>query len=127
MNAADKGSEFAVDASSRIIKFKLRGLWQEQQLKTFCDGLRESIAKLGAGPFCVYADIVDYPAQRPEIGKGAQQMMAYAASAGMVKAAHVVNAVMTEIQVKRLAKEVNAPNFRFFRTEKEAMEWLSEK
>jgi len=54
-------------------------------------------------------------------------MMALAAKSGMTKAAHLVNKAMTELQVKRLAAEVNAPNFRFLKSEKDAMDWLANK
>ena len=125
--SAASGSEISVDSIRRIVKFRLWGLWEPEHVREFCEGIRIAIGKLGRGPFCVFADISQYPAQRPEINKEIQESMTQAVKAGMVKAAHVVNGAMTEMQVKRLAKEVNAPNFRFFKTEKEASAWLAEK
>lgn len=127
MNASSKGSQFDVDGSRRIIKFKLWGLWEDQHLKAFQDGIKASVQKLGPGTFSVYVDITEYPPQRPEISKGNQEMMTLAMQNGMTKAAHLVNRTMTELQVKRLSDEVGAPNFRFFKSEKEAMDWLTEK
>jgi hypothetical protein len=127
MNAPSKGSHFDVDVAKRIIKFKLWGLWEDQHVKAFQDGIRASMQKLGPGPFCVYVDLTESPPQRPEVNKGCQEMMALAVQNGMTKAAHLVNRTMTELQVKRLSDEVGAPNFRFFQSGKEAMDWLMEK
>ena len=127
MSAPKKGSEFSLDTTRRILKFKLWGLWDEEHLKTFQEGVKANLAQLGPGPFAVYVDIIEYPPQHPNISKGAQEMMALAVRTGMRKAAHLVNKNMTELQVKRLADEIGAQNFRFFRTEKEAMDWLLEK
>ena len=124
MSTPGKGSEFTLDSIKRILKFRLWGLWDSEHIKAFQEDLQANMAKLGPGPFVVYVDITEFPPQRPDIAKGAQEMMALAAKKGCLKNAHLVNKTMTELQVKRLSDEVGAPNFRFFRTEKEAMDWL---
>jgi hypothetical protein len=53
------------------------GLWEELHVKTFQDGVKENVGKLGAGPFCVYVDITEYPPQRPDITKGAREWTGY--------------------------------------------------
>lgn len=126
MDAPSKGCEFRVDREKRLLTFRLWGLWDEQALSTFQEAFRENLETLGPGPFRVYVDLSEFPPQRSDIGKGAQEMMALATRSGMTKAAHLVGKAMTELQVKRLAAEVNAPEFRFFKTEKEALNWLTQ-
>jgi len=126
MDAPSKGCEFRIDRERRLLTFRLWGLWDEQALSTFQEAFRENLETLGPGPFRVYVDLSEFPPQRSDIGKGAQEMMALATRSGMTKAAHLVGKAMTELQVKRLAAEVNAPEFRFFKTEKEALNWLTQ-
>jgi hypothetical protein len=126
MDSPSKGCEFRVDREKRLLTFRLWGLWDEQTVSAFQDGFRENLETLGPGPFCVYVDVSEFPPQRADIGKGGQKMMALATKSGMTKAAHLVGKAMTELQIKRLAAEVNAPEFRFFKTEKEALDWLSQ-
>lgn len=124
MNSSDKGSKFDLDFANRIFKFTLWGLWEEQHLKAWQQGFRENLQKFGEGEFYVYVDMSNFPPQRPEITKGMQEMMALAMKSGMTKASHLVSRTMTELQIKRLSDEVGAPNFRFFGSEEEAMNYL---
>ena len=124
MDAPSKGFDFKVDSERRLLTFRLWGLWDEQTVRAFQDGFRENLETLGPGPFRVYVDVAEFPPQRTDVGRGAQEMMALATKSGMTKAAHLVGKAMTELQIKRLAAEVNAPEFRFFKTEKEALDWL---
>ena len=126
MDAPSKGYEFGLDLDERLLTFRLWGLWDDQTIRTFQDRFRDHLEKLGPGPFRVYVDLSRFPPQRADIGKGAQEMMALATRSGMTKAAHLVGKAMTELQIKRLAAEVNAPEFRFFKTEKQARDWLSQ-
>ena len=126
MDAPSKGCEFRLDHDRRLLMFRLRGLWDEEAVSAFQTSFRDQLEQLGPGPFRVYVDLTDFPPQRADVGKGAQEMMVLATRLGMNKAAHLIGRTMTELQIKRLAAEVNAPEFRFFTREEEAFEWLDE-
>jgi hypothetical protein len=127
MSAASKGSQFDVDVARRILMFRIWGLWDQADLTFFQQEIKEHIKRLGPGPWCVYADITEYPPQPDDIARGIQEMMGLAAHSGMIKAAHLIHASKSEIQVKRLAEQIQAPNFHFFRSAKEAIAWLMDK
>jgi len=124
VDTSNKGSTFDVDLANRILKFRIWGLWEEEELKAWQQEFKVRLQTLGSGAFSVYVHMADFPPQRPDISKGLQEIMALALRAGMVRASHLVSRTMTELQIKRLSDEVGAPNFRFFKTEKEAIDWL---
>jgi len=87
-------------------------------------GRKRVAQKVIGRPWYVLADISEFTAQKPEVSALVEQTMAFALSHGMVKAANLVSSSLGKMQIARLSQAMGLPEFSFFQTERQAIEWL---
>jgi hypothetical protein len=119
-----KGFLVEVDTRRAIVKVKVWGFWTVEDGQAYVDEFKRRAAKVIGRPWYVLADISEFSAQKPEVQALVEQTMAYARKHGLVKAANLVSSTLGKMQISRLSQAMGLPEFSFFQTERQAIEWL---
>lgn len=119
-----KGFLVDVDMRTCIVKVKVWGFWSVEDGQAYVEEFKRVASKVLGRPWYVLADIADFTAQKPEVSVLVEQTMAFATSNGMVKAANLVSSSLGKMQISRLSQAMGLPEFSFFQTERQAIEWL---
>lgn len=120
--------EIDTDIENRIIRLSVRGFWTRAEALSYRDLLKDSIDSLQGQNWNILADVVMFPVQIPFVQSIHQELMQYAISRGLIKAANIIGNAITRIQIQRLASSTGSSKGRFayFLTEREALEWLKD-
>ncbi|MBK9266753.1 MAG: protein kinase [Polyangiaceae bacterium] len=119
-----KGFIVEVDVRRAIVKVKVWGFWTLEDGHAYVDEFKRAAAKVIGRPWYVLADISEFTAQKPEVSALVEQTMSYATSNGLVKAANLVSSSLGKMQIARLSQAMGLPEFSFFQTERQAIDWL---
>lgn len=121
------GFELNTDEPDMLV-VRCWGHWDERLATRYATAMRRAMAtyKARGARWFVCADIRDFPPQIPEVAAEHGLLMAEAVSLGMVGAASVVDNVMTELQITRLANESKMPFAGFHRSMQSAKRYLRE-
>lgn len=119
-----KGFLVDVDMRNAIVKVKVWGFWTVEDGQAYVEEFKRVAAKVLGRPWYVLADISEFTAQKPEVSALVEQTMAFATSNGLVKAANLVSSSLGKMQISRLSQAMGLPEFSFFQTERQAIEWL---
>lgn len=119
-----KGFFVEVDMRLAIVKVKVWGFWTVEDGQAYVDEFKRVAQKVLGRPWYVLADISEFTAQKPEVSALVEQTMAYATANGLVKAANLVSSSLGKMQIARLSQAMGLPEFSFFQTERQAIEWL---
>ncbi len=119
-----KGFFVEVDTRLAIVKVKVWGFWTIEDGHAYLEEFKRVAQKVIGRPWYVLADISEFTAQKPEVSALVEQTMAFALSHGMVKAANLVSSSLGKMQIARLSQAMGLPEFSFFQTERQAIEWL---
>lgn len=117
-----------VDEERRLVRFRLKGFWHAGVLSRFEEEFRRHIDETSdlVGAFYVLVDLSEYPSQNQEVQEGHMRCMGYAIEHGMIRSAHLVDSALTDVQMRQMTQEVDPTRFAHFKTEEEALAWLSE-
>jgi serine/threonine protein kinase len=119
-----KGFIVELDNRRAIVKVKVWGFWTVEDGQAYLDEFKRVASKVIGRPWYVLADISEFTAQKPEVSALVEQTMAFATSNGLVKAANLVSSTLGKMQISRLSQAMGLPEFSFFQTEKQAVDWL---
>lgn len=119
-----KGFIVELDNRRAIVKVKVWGFWTVEDGHAYVDEFKRVASKVIGRPWYVLADISEFTAQKPEVSALVEQTMAFAMSNGLVKAANLVNSSLGKMQISRLSQAMGLPEFSFFQSERQAIEWL---
>ncbi len=119
-----KGFLVELDQRRAIVKVKVWGFWTVEDGQAYVDEFKRAATRVLGRPWYVLADISDFTAQKPEVSALVEQTMAFATSNGLVKAANLVSSSLGKMQISRLSQAMGLPEFSFFQTERQAIEWL---
>lgn len=119
-----KGFIVEVDKRLAIVKVKVWGFWTVEDGQSYLEEFKRAAIKVIGRPWYVLADISEFTAQKPEVSALVEQTMAFATSNGLVKAANLVSSSLGKMQISRLSQAMGLPEFSFFQTERQAIEWL---
>jgi len=119
-----KGFLVEVDQRRAIVKVKVWGFWTVEDGQAYVDEFKRAAKKVIGRPWYVLADISEFTAQKPEVSALVEQTMSFATSNGLVKAANLVSSSLGKMQISRLSQAMGLPEFSFFQTERQAIEWL---
>jgi serine/threonine-protein kinase len=119
-----KGFLVDVDTRRAIVKVKVWGFWSVEDGQAYVDEFKRAANKVIGRPWYVLADISEFTAQKPEVSALVEQTMAFAMSNGLVKAANLVSSSLGKMQISRLSQAMGLPEFSFFQTERQAIDWL---
>jgi serine/threonine protein kinase len=119
-----KGFIVELDTRRAIVKVKVWGFWTVEDGQAYVDEFKRRAAKVIGRPWYVLADISEFSAQKPEVQALVEQTMSYARKNGLVKAANLVSSTLGKMQISRLSQAMGLPEFSFFQTERQAIDWL---
>ncbi len=119
-----KGFLVEVDTRLAIVKVKVWGFWSLEDGVAYVEEFKRAAQKVLGRPWYVLADISDFKAQKPEVSALVEQTMAFATNNGLAKAANLVSSSLGKVQIQRLSQAMGLPEFSFFQSEQQAIEWL---
>jgi serine/threonine-protein kinase len=119
-----KGFIVEVDQRRAIVKVKVWGFWAVEDGQAYVDEFKRAATKVMSRPWYVLADISEFTAQKPDVSALVEETMAFATHNGLVKAANLVSSSLGKMQISRLSQAMGLPEFSFFQTERQAIEWL---
>ncbi|WP_026691706.1 hypothetical protein [Alteribacter aurantiacus] len=112
-----------VDTSKKVILLKWAGMVRPKEVGEANKKLAECIDQLGEG-FDMIVDMAELKVWTPETQQEIVKHQQWLISAGLGKAAVVVNGAIAKMQLKRTAKESNHSNEHHFTSFDEAMAFL---
>ncbi len=119
------GFDVSYDSRTRILYLRMWGMWDEEIAVKYRDAVAQAIRPLPQEPAsCVLADLSRYPTQKPQVQKYHAELMKMAVAHNMTRAANLVSATLTSMQIRRLSQESGLGEFSFFQDEGKAIEWL---
>lgn len=122
---AQVGYAVSYDAVTRVLYLRMWGLWDEPMAISYRDAVLAAMRPLRPErPSYVLADLSRYPTQKPAVQKYHAELMGKSAAHGITRAANLVSATLTSMQIRRLSQESGVAEFSFFQDEKRAIDWL---
>lgn len=119
------GFDVSYDARTRILYLRMWGIWDEDIALKYRDVTAQAIRAIRPEPPSrVLADLSRYPTQKPNVQKVHAELMKLAVTHNMTRAANLVSATLTSMQIRRLSQESGLGEFSFFQDEAKALEWL---
>ena len=114
----------ARDASGSLIRYAVRGFWDEATVDRFCRALEAEVvrASIGGRRPRVLADATGFAVQRPIVAKAFETAMFRTIVPRVDRLAILVGSALAKLQVERGAV---GPNLRTFLNEAEALAWLN--
>jgi hypothetical protein len=123
----DERAGFAIRAQpkARILHLEFWGMWDMNVARAFRKEVLASYAEMGKGPWDILSNARRYLPQKDEIQAIHKETMA--AARGLSRVAALVDAAVSQMQIRRMFIEAGSPpNLRFFTDEDDAREWLAE-
>ena len=119
------GYDVTYDPRTRIMYLRMWGMWDEDLAAKYRDVVMHTMRPLRKDqPSFVLADLSRYPTQKPQVQKYHAELMGRSAAHGITRAANLVSATLTSMQIRRLSQESGVGEFSFFQDEAKAVEWL---
>ena len=100
--------ELAWDIEAKRLRFAMRGMWTGATMSSWSREYRAAVLAPPGPRWTVLADMTDYPPQSDSIQKGHEELIAFSAQHGMVKAIMVVPKAVAAMQMKRLVGQAGA-------------------
>jgi hypothetical protein len=100
--------ELAWDIEAKRIRFAMHGTWDGATMSLWSREYRAAVLAPPGPRWTVLADMTDYPPQSESIQKGHEELIAFSAQHGMVKAIMVVPKAVAAMQMKRLVGQAGA-------------------
>lgn len=113
-----------LNLASRLLRFRLVGWWDAAKIAAYREELLRTLSRLPAldRTFDLVADLTGFVPQTPEIASMHGDIMAKGRGVGLRFAASVVTSPIVRLQMARVAA---SPDFGYFGTDPEALEWIS--
>lgn len=124
MGGEQEGFELVLDKTSRLLRARFWGVWDQEIADEFRVGVLRFSNELAGAPWSIVLDSRNFPAQNEEMTRHRLQSMKMVVAQGSFrKLAVIVSTATYGMQLRRMTDESHMQSG-VFRDEQSALEWI---